>query len=131
MKYRDIAKHLGISTSTAFNRLNALFMKRIIQGVVPILPDKTTGLILEAIIAIRVSHGGLLEIEKKIGQLPAVKAVYDVTGDWDCFLIAKFHTKEEMDSFVKHLRDIPQVVSTNTSFVLNQVKEDFTFSGFS
>ena len=44
------------------------------------------------------------DVEKEIAHLNNVNAVYDVTGEWDAIIIAKFKSREEMDFFVKKLR---------------------------
>jgi DNA-binding Lrp family transcriptional regulator len=54
-----------------------------------------------------------------------VCAVYDVTGNTDTLLIAKFKGREELSKFVKNLSSIPNVENTITHVVLNTVKEDF------
>ena len=130
IKYREIANKLNISTSTAFNKLKKLSDNSTIERVVPVINDKITQLSYEVIISILVKAGHLSDVEKEIAHLKNVCAVYDVTGEWDAIIIAKFKTREEMDSFVKKLRKVPNVIRTNTSFVLNKVKEDFVFGGF-
>ena len=130
VKYREIAKKLSISTSTAFKKLNRLFREGYVLRVAPDLSEKATGLSYEAVIALLVESGHLEEVEKRIAHLENVNAVYDITGEWDALIIAKFRTKEKMNDFVKNLRKIPHVIRTNISFVLNKVKEDFVFKGF-
>jgi len=130
IKYREIANKLNISTSTAFKKLNKLFAEGVVARVAPEISDKATGLAYEAVIAVLVAPGHLEEVEKQISHLENVNAVYDITGDWDALIIVKFRTKEKMNEFVKNLRKVPHVLRTNTSFVLNKVKEDFVFKGF-
>jgi DNA-binding Lrp family transcriptional regulator len=53
-----------------------------------------------------------------------VAAVYDVTGDWDAFIIGRFAGREDLNGFVKGLLAIPHVDRTVTHLVLNVVKEE-------
>jgi Lrp/AsnC family transcriptional regulator for asnA, asnC and gidA len=53
-----------------------------------------------------------------------VQAVYDVTGDFDALVIAKFRSRRELDSFVKSLQTIEFVERTETNLILNIIKED-------
>ena len=53
-----------------------------------------------------------------------VLAVYDVTGEFDAMLIAKFKDTTELDSFIKDLLREPGVQRTYTQTVLNIVTED-------
>jgi DNA-binding Lrp family transcriptional regulator len=70
------------------------------------------------------SKGKLLETQKRIAQDPHVAAVYDVTGDWDSFILGRFTGREDLNGFIKGLLAIPHVDRTVTHLVLNVVKED-------
>jgi Lrp/AsnC family transcriptional regulator, regulator for asnA, asnC and gidA len=50
---------------------------------------------------------------------------YDITGNADVLVIAKFKTRNELSHFVKNLSTIPNVENTITHIVLNTIKEDF------
>ena len=54
-----------------------------------------------------------------------VFGVYDVTGEIDAVIIAKFRSVAELSSFTKRLLANPYVERTNTHVVLNVIKEDF------
>ena len=51
-------------------------------------------------------------------------AVYDITGDTDTIVIAKFKDRKSLSSFVKKLFAVPNVENTITHIVLNTIKED-------
>jgi DNA-binding Lrp family transcriptional regulator len=53
-----------------------------------------------------------------------VASVYDVTGDWDCFIFGRFTGREDLNDFIKGLLAIPHVDRTVTHLVLNVVKEE-------
>ncbi len=80
---------------------------------------------LTAVTEILVSKGKLLEMEREIAKLPGVCAVYDVTGEIDGIVVAKFRDREEMSRFTKGLLTMPFVDRANTHVVLTTVKEDF------
>jgi len=52
-------------------------------------------------------------------------AVYDVTGESDIIVIARFRTRDELSAFTKELLSTPFVERTNTKLVLTTIKEDF------
>ena len=54
-----------------------------------------------------------------------VCGVYDITGDTDTLVIAKFKSRKELSDFVKGLATIQNIENTNTHVVLNTAKEDF------
>ena len=66
----------------------------------------------------------MLEIEEEIAKHENVIAVYDVTGDTDTLVIAKFKNRKSVSVFVKKLLGIPNVENTVTHIVLNTIKED-------
>ena len=80
---------------------------------------------ITAVTEILVSKGKLLEMEKEIAKLPGVCAVYDVTGEIDGVVVAKFRDREELSHFTKGLLTMPFVERANTHVVLTTVKEDF------
>ena len=64
------------------------------------------------------------QIENEIAKYDSTIAVYDVTGDADMVIIAKFKTRELLSDFVKKVSTIPNVENTLTHLVLNTIKED-------
>ncbi len=127
LKYREIAQKLNISTSLAFYRLKKLLNDGTIQRIVPIISDKIAGVDITAIVYVNIEKENLLELERAIAHMRSVCAVYDITGDYDAMIIGKFKNKEGLDHLIKEIRAIKGVTKTNTSLVLNTIKEDFVF----
>jgi DNA-binding Lrp family transcriptional regulator len=125
MPYREIAKKLRVSEGTIYNRLHRLESEEVIQRYTIKPSHEKIGLNLTAIIGVRIKAGQLEKLEEKVSALPPVMAVYDITGDYDSMLIAKFSDRQGLNSFVKSLLALPEVDRTNTFFVLNTIKEDF------
>ena len=122
--YRDLAKSLGVSITTVSNRVKRLESEGVILGYVPVLDTKRVGYDLAAIIGVTISHGKLLEVQRRIAKDDRVFGVYDVTGEWDSVIIARFRSTRELDAFVKKLVGMENVERTYTQVVLNVVKED-------
>ncbi len=121
---RQLAHRLGISTVTMISRLKKLEENKIIQGYSARLDHELLGYEITAIIEIKTTEGKMLEIENKIAKQNNVIAVYDITGDADIIVIAKFKERKSMSSFVKKLFAVPNVENTVTHIVLNTIKED-------
>lgn len=121
---RQLAHRLGVSTVTMISRLRKLEEKKIIQGYSVRLDHELLGYEITAIIEIKTTKGKMLEIENKIAKQDNVIAVYDITGDADTIVIAKFKDRGSLSIFVKKLSVIPNVENTVTHIVLNTVKED-------
>ena len=121
---RQLAHRLGVSTVTMISRIKKLEESKIIRGYSARLDHELLGYDITAIIEIKTTKGKMLEIENKIAKQDNVIAVYDITGDADTIVIAKFKDRKSVSSFVKKLLEIPNVENTVTHLVLNTLKED-------
>jgi len=122
--YRELAAKAGTNPSTVFNRVKSLEKRGVIKGYTAILSPSALGYDLTAIIFVRITGPHLIELEQKIASLPAVQMVYDITGDYDVMVIAKFRNMNELNSFVKGVLSMQYVERTLTNLALNVVKEE-------
>ena len=122
--YRDLAKELGLALSTVSARVKRLEQQEYITGYVPVLDPQRLGFDLVVIVGVKILHGRLLEAQKRIAKLPRVFGVYDVTGEWDSMVLARFRDREELNEFIKDILQLPYVERTGTQLVLNTVKEE-------
>lgn len=123
---RQVARQLNISVGTVLGRIRRMERAGVIKGYSAVVDHGKLGYELTAVTEIVVSKGKLLEMEREIAKWPNVCCVYDVTGETDAFVIAKFHDREELSVFAKHLLSLPLVERTNTHVVLTTVKEDLS-----
>ncbi len=124
MSYRKISRELEISVGTVHNRVEKLLKSGVIKKFAPIIDHSRLGYKLTAIIGVRVKGGVLKNWEARTAYHENVLGVYDVTGEFDAFLIAKFKDTNGLDEFIKGLLKEPDVQRTYTQTVLNVVKED-------
>ncbi|MEK6838306.1 MAG: Lrp/AsnC family transcriptional regulator [Candidatus Thermoplasmatota archaeon] len=122
--FRDIARELEVSISTVSNRVKRLESEGIILGYAPLLDEKKLGYDVLAVIGVRISKGKLLEVQRKIAREDKVVEVYDVTGEYDSVIIARFRNTKELDAFIKKLVAMENVDRTYTQVVLNVVKQE-------
>ncbi|MFH0875490.1 MAG: Lrp/AsnC family transcriptional regulator [archaeon] len=123
LSYRQIAKEISVSTATVMTHVKSLEKKGIIKRYTTELSFLKLGYEFKAIIEMRISKGKLFEIERKIAKHPNVYAVYDVTGDYDAVVIARFKTRSSLDGFLKKIQSYDFVERTHTSLILNVLKE--------
>ena len=121
---RQTARKVGVSVGTVLARIKKMERDGVIKGYSAVLDHEKLGYELTVVTEITVSKGKLLEMEKQIGRIPNVCAVYDVTGSTDAIAIAKFRNRKELSDFTKGLLAMPFVERTNTHVVLATVKED-------
>ncbi len=124
ISYRKIARELDISVGTVHNRVDKFTKTGIIKKFVPLLDHSKVGYKLTTVIGVKVKGGVLRNWENKTAYHKNVLGIYDVTGEFDAILIAKFRDTNELDAFIKGLLKEPDVQRTYTQTVLNIVKED-------
>ena len=122
--YRDLSKELGLALSTVSARVKRLEQQGYITGYVPVLDPTKLGFDLVVIVGVKIQSGRLLDAQQRIARMPRVYGVYDVTGDWDSMILARFRSRDELNEFVKDLLSLPAVERTSTQLVLNTVKEE-------
>ncbi|AFS83412.1 Lrp/AsnC family transcriptional regulator [Candidatus Nitrosopumilus sediminis] len=121
---RQLSQRLDVSTVTMISRIKKLEEKKIIKGYSARLDHDLLGYDITAIIEIKTSQGKMLEVEDIIAKEDNVISVYDITGDADTLVIAKFKNRKNLSNFVKKLSAIPNIENTVTHIVLNTIKED-------
>jgi len=123
--FRKVAADLRLSTTTVGTRVARLERERVIRGYATLVDFQKLGYELTVVTEFSVSKGRLLEMDREIAKLPGVCAVYDVTGEIDGIVVAKFKNREQLSHFTKGLLALPFVERTNSHVVLTTVKEDF------
>ena len=121
---RQLALKLGMSTVTILSRIKKLEKERIIKGYTALIDHEKLGYDLTAIIEI-IAQKNLVDIEEKLSKIDNVCGVYDITGNTDTIIVAKFKERNELSAFVKSLSSMPNIENTITHVVLNTAKEDF------
>ncbi len=123
--FNKIAESLGIAVGTAYNRVKNLEDRGILKGYTIILDPTKLGYGLTALILIQADGRYLPEVEKELSKLDEVISIYDITGDYDVAVVARFMNRATLNNFIKSTLKMPHVSKTVTNVVLNVVKEDF------
>ncbi|MBR0472817.1 MAG: Lrp/AsnC family transcriptional regulator [Methanosphaera sp.] len=126
--YRKISRDLGVSVGTIHNRVDKLTKSGIISKFVPVIDHEKLGFHLTAIIGIEIKGGTVSHLIEKEEFKNNLLAVYDVTGQFDGIIIAKFRNTFELNKFIKLLLKEEHVTKTYTQTVLNIVKEELNSS---
>lgn len=125
LSFNKIARKLGISVGTASNHVQNLEKKGIIKGYTVIVDSVKLGYSLTALMLIQAEGSYLTHVENEIAKTANAIAVYDITGEYDAAVIAKFKDRASLNAYVKNLITIPQIKRTVTNVALNVIKEDW------
>ncbi len=121
---RELSKQTGLALGTVNTHIKKLENDKIIKGYFADIDPEKVGFNLTAIINLRIKKGTLMEVQASIANHSRVFGVYDVTGEWDSLILARFKNREEMDNFIKTTLSQKHIERTSTSLVLNTVKEE-------
>ena len=121
---RVLAKETGAALGTVNAHVKQLENRKIIKGYFANIDPEKVGFKLTAIINLRIKKGTLIDVQASIAKHSQVFGVYDVTGEWDSLILARFKDREEMDKFIKTTLSQKHIERTSTSLVLNTVKEE-------
>lgn len=121
---RQLGKDLeNKSPVTIKNHVEKLENKGIIAGYGAKINYEELGYDIIALIELTISKGKMLEEEKKIAKDPNVFAVYDITGEYDALILARFKSREALSKMIKEIHKSPNVERTNTHLILNIIKD--------
>ena len=124
---RSLGEELDVSVTTVSNHINDLESQQIIQGYTPILDYGKLDYDVTAIIHLKVEGSALTEIVDRLRNKDHMISVYETTGDYDIIAIGKFEDTDGMNAQIKELLSDVDIRESNTSVVLNAVKERAQF----
>jgi DNA-binding Lrp family transcriptional regulator len=122
--FRSVAKEVGTSTTAVYNNVKKMEQSGLLKGYIPDVDEVMLGFDLVAIMALRITHGKLRNVYKALKDLPPVKLIFDITGEWDCILICYFKERKELDNFLKTKLAVPHIERVVTHVVLNVIKDE-------
>ncbi|MBJ23296.1 MAG: AsnC family transcriptional regulator [Euryarchaeota archaeon] len=120
---RQLASELDVALGTIANRLKRLENENVIKGYTVMLDPAKVGWEMTVIVGLRISKGRMIEVQKRIAEDHRVFLVYDVTGDYDSFVIAKVQDTEDLNDLTKGVLTSEGIERSLTHVVLNTVKE--------
>ncbi len=120
---RKLAHNLGLTPNILHNRINSLEKEGVILGYTPVVDSTKMGYALTAIIMIQVEGNHIVEVENEIAKESNVLSVYDITGEYDAVVFAKFRDNASLNGFLKKLLAERFIKRTTTLVSFNSVKE--------
>jgi Lrp/AsnC family transcriptional regulator for asnA, asnC and gidA len=120
---RKLAQRVGVTPNILHKHVEDLEKEGIILGYVPVIDAAKMGYALTAIIMVQIEGGHILEVEGQIAKENNVLSVYDVTGEYDAVVFAKFRDNNSLNAFLKKLLTERYIKRTTTLLAFNSVKE--------
>jgi DNA-binding Lrp family transcriptional regulator len=125
--FKEVARKVGVSEATVFNRVKKLEQKGIIEKYTIKLNEEKIEEWFTVVIGVDLESGkylkNVVETLKRIGN---IQAVYDVIGDFDLLIIQKFRNKEELFDYIRRVSTLPHVSHTRSWMVMKTFLEDFS-----
>lgn len=119
----EIARQVGLAPSAVLERVKKLEERKIIRGYSTELDAAALGFGLTAFVAVRTNQCGG-ETDKFLSEIPEVLEVHDVAGEDSYWLKVRVKNTEDLARLLRErLKNVPNVVSTKTTIVLQTIKE--------
>ncbi|TFG04380.1 MAG: Lrp/AsnC family transcriptional regulator [Promethearchaeota archaeon] len=124
LSFRSLSETLNKSPVTIKRHIESLEDKGIIKDYGVTIDYEKLGLDIIAVIELTISKGKMLEVETDIAKNPNVFGVYDITGEYDALIFARFKAREDLSKLVKDVNSYDYVIRTNTHLILNIIKQE-------
>ncbi len=123
LSVREISKIVKRAPSTVLSRLRKLERLGVIKGYAALIDYSKLRYQVNAITLLQVDGAHIEEVEKMLTSEPNVRAVYDITGEYDIAILTTFKTMEELDKFIKRLLKHQYIKRSVTNIAFRIVKE--------
>ena len=123
--YTQIARELGMSPAGVMKKVRKLEELGIIKGYTALVDHAKLGKGYKYIILMRTEPGKHAEVAKKVVEIAPqnVLEVHEITGPYDIIVKLIAGDQHELNELLKKILSIPGVRETNTSLVLETVRE--------
>lgn len=125
--FRRLANTVDVSVTTVSNHLHELEETGQIRGFTPRIDYDAFGYDVTAISHLKLEGSAISAITDWLASHDQFIGVYEVTGDYDVVLIGKYRDTDDMNRHIKRLLADPNINETNTSVVLNAIRDHEQF----
>jgi DNA-binding Lrp family transcriptional regulator len=119
----EVAARANVSRATAYSRYERLRRSGVITGVHASIDPRSVGLDVTALLLVNVDQGRWPEARDAVLALPGVEYVALTSGSFDFVLLVRVPDMATLrDVLLVRLHGLPHVRSTQTVFVLDEVR---------
>jgi len=113
-----LARKLGVARTTVVARLARLETSGQIVGYTARLGGGAAGRSVQAFVGITVSPKSGREVVKRLSELPELRQLASVSGEFDYMALLRADTTARLDALLDEIGEIEGVLRTNSSVVL-------------
>lgn len=121
---RELAEKLDVSAATIGNRISRLMEMGVLRGVTVDLDYEKLGYSVVTATRFKVPGDAIQTALEEMDRYSGLTDIYEITGEYDILAIGHFMDRDRMNAVIKDLQSHEAILETNTSFVLNTVKEN-------
>ena len=119
----EIARQVGLAPSAILERVRKLEERGVIRGYATEINASEIGFGLTAFISVKIREC-CSETDKFLSEIPEVLEVHDIAGDYSYLLKVRVKDAKALSNLLREgLTNVPNVVSTKTTVVLQTIKE--------
>lgn len=123
---KELSNKLGLSVTAVYERIKKLEREGVISNYVALIDKKSVDKAFVTFCSIKLvqhSKDYVVKFEKEVAKLEEVLECYHISGDYDYLLKVIVADMDEFREFmVKKLTKISHIGSTQSAFMINQVK---------
>ncbi len=123
--YTQIARELGMSPAGVMKKVKKLEELGIVKGYTALIDHSKLGKGSKYIILLETEPGKHSEVARKVVEIlgNSVLEVHEITGQYDVLLKVIAGSQSELNEILRKIQSIPGLRDTNTSLVLDTIKE--------
>lgn len=117
----EVAKQLGMATSSVHERVRKLEARGVIRGYQPLLDAEALGFGVMAMVQLSLTGGfdQSPSIEARLAEFVEIEDCYGVAGEDDYILRVRTRTARDLEALLKRINTIPGVFRTRTNVILS------------
>lgn len=121
LSVRELAAHLGISRAGAYARFNRLRDSGVIVRFGAVVDPRKLGLGFSAYISLRIRQRSWKAVREQLAAIPEIEQAALVSGEFDIILLVRTRDAAALrDLVLERLQAMPEVLSTNTIFIMDE-----------
>lgn len=123
LSVNELARRVNVSRATAYARLDRLRAGGVITGFTAVVDHARLGLALAALILLNVDQHSWRELAEELRRIPGFEYLALTSGEFDMVLLVRVPDVAALrDVVLVQLNSLPQIRTTRTIFVLDEVR---------